>query len=152
MGEGARDTGERSSSPGVPAAQQTAQHGPLPATETVTIEFRMAADHIDADRVHIVGEFNGWSRTATPMTRAGSQFVVRVRLAKGRSYRYKFLVDGERWENDWHADAYVSNEYGGDDSVIDLRGEAAARWTDPDAPGRGVDDPDGPVPEPNEPA
>ena len=30
------------------------------------------------------------------------------------------LLDGQRWDNDWAADAYVPNSFGGDDSVVDL--------------------------------
>jgi hypothetical protein len=116
----------------------------------------MAAEHLEAASVHLVGEFNGWSSTAHPMARSGNQFVVEVPLAPGRTYRYKFLIDGTRWENDWNADAYVPNEFGGDDSVLDLSGASPTSPTpppsDPDAPGSGVDDPDGEVPEPNEPA
>jgi 1,4-alpha-glucan branching enzyme len=118
--------------------------------DTVTVEFRMTGDHMEAEQVHLVGEFNDWSRTATPMVRSGRHFVVSLPLARGRTYRYKFLVDGTRWENDWHADAYVSNEYGGDDSVVDLTRPVKA--DDPDSPGAAIDDLDGPIPEPNEPA
>jgi hypothetical protein len=132
----------------------------------VTVRFSMAADHLEAAAVHLVGEFNDWSATAHPMSRSGSQFVTEVALQPGRTYRYKFLIDGTRWENDWNADAYVPNEFGGDDSVLDLTGAAptsptpheapgsapSALPSDPDAPGSGVDDPEGEVPEPNEPA
>ena len=68
---------------------------------------------------HLCGEFNDWSPTATPMTRRkDGTFRVTVTLAPGRSYRFRYLLDGTRWENDWAADAYVPNEYGGDDSVV----------------------------------
>ena len=40
-----------------------------------------------------------------------------ISLKPGRSYRYRYLLDGERWENDWAADDYVPNEYGTQDSV-----------------------------------
>jgi hypothetical protein len=121
-----------------------------PPSELVTVDFRMTADHLDAEQVHLVGEFNDWSHTATPMERSGSHFVATVRLARGRTYRYKFLVDGTRWENDWHADSYVSNEFGGDDSVLDLTGPV--KPDDPDSPGAAIDDLVGEIPEPNEPA
>ena len=45
-------------------------------------------------------------------------FSVTVSLPAGQSYRYRYLLDGERWENDWDAESYVSNEFGGEDSVI----------------------------------
>lgn len=72
----------------------------------------------EADTVMLVGEFNDWSTAATPMERsAEGGFVATVQLEPGRHYRYKYLVDGSRWENDWQADDYVPNEHGGDDSV-----------------------------------
>lgn len=80
--------------------------------------FRLS--HFTADQVAVVGEFNGWSPTAHPMTRDGVEFVARIELTPGRTYRFRYLVDGERWENDWDAHAYVPNEFGGDDSLIDL--------------------------------
>jgi 1,4-alpha-glucan branching enzyme len=86
----------------------------------VDVEFRMSTAHLEAGEVHLVGEFNEWSRTATPMQRVDDHFTVTVSLAPGRTYRYKFLVNGEEWENDWHADAYVPNEFGGNDSLLDL--------------------------------
>jgi len=33
---------------------------------------------------------------------------------------FRYLVDGERWENDWAADAYVPNPFGGEDSVVEV--------------------------------
>ena len=41
-------------------------------------------------------------------------------LPPGRAYRFRYLLDGHRWENDWDADAYVPNGFGSDDSVVDL--------------------------------
>jgi hypothetical protein len=43
-----------------------------------------------------------------------------VDLPSGRSYRFRYLLDNDRWENDWAADAYVPNDFSGDDSVVDL--------------------------------
>jgi hypothetical protein len=43
-----------------------------------------------------------------------------VALEGGRRYRYRYLADGERWINDWAADAYAPNPFGGDDSVVCL--------------------------------
>jgi hypothetical protein len=51
------------------------------------------------------------------MTRVGDGFEVTVPLERDRRYRFRYLVDGHHWENDWNADEYVPNEYGGDDSV-----------------------------------
>jgi len=36
------------------------------------------------------------------------------------------LLDDRRWDNDWATDGYVSNGFGGDDSVVDLTALAEA--------------------------
>lgn len=89
-------------------------------TKRCKVTFELPAE-VSAESVNLCGEFNDWSLTATPLTcRKDGRFGVTVMLEVGRSYRYRYLVDGEQWENDWAADAYTPNEYGGDDSVIDL--------------------------------
>jgi 1,4-alpha-glucan branching enzyme len=70
--------------------------------------------------VFVVGDFNDWSQDAHPMSVAGDQASCTIALATGRTYRFRYLVDGERWENDWGADDYVPNSFGADDSVVDL--------------------------------
>ena len=49
-----------------------------------------------------------------------------VDLDAGRAYRFRYLLDGQRWDNDWAADAYQPNDFGGDDSVVDLTALAEA--------------------------
>ena len=53
-------------------------------------------------------------------------FSVTVDLDAGRAYRFRYLLDGQRWDNDWAADAYEPNDFGGDDSVVDLTALAEA--------------------------
>jgi len=45
---------------------------------------------------------------------------VRVISSAPRMGPFRYLVDGERWENDWAADAYVPNPFGGEDSVVEV--------------------------------
>jgi 1,4-alpha-glucan branching enzyme len=67
----------------------------------------------------VVGEFNEWSVGAAPLKRRkDGRLSVTLSLPAERSYRYRFLLDGGRWENDWEADAYVGNEFGTEDSLI----------------------------------
>jgi hypothetical protein len=75
----------------------------------------------DAKNVTIVGDFNNWDPAATPMTGLKTgDFKITLTLEAGREYRFKYLIDGNRWENDWGADRYVPNEFGADDSVLIL--------------------------------
>jgi 1,4-alpha-glucan branching enzyme len=56
---------------------------------------------VQADDVYVVGEFNDWSETANPMQREGDEFIAQIELTRGRAYRFRYLLDGARWENDW---------------------------------------------------
>ena len=82
---------------------------------------------VDAQAAAVCGEWNGWSADAGVMRRdAEGGFSVTVDLDAGRAYRFRYLLDGQRWDNDWAADAYVRNDFGGDDSVVDLTALAEA--------------------------
>lgn len=75
----------------------------------------------EAETVCVMGEFNDWSRDATPMKRrTNGDFFVSLDLEKGRSYRFRYLIDGWKYENDWNADRYESNPYGGEDSIVEV--------------------------------
>ncbi len=74
-----------------------------------------------AETVCVIGEFNNWSPDATPMKRrTNGDFFASLDLEKGRSYRFRYLIDGWKFENDWKADRYESNPYGGEDSVVEV--------------------------------
>jgi CHAD domain-containing protein len=75
---------------------------------------------VRATRVAICGEWNGWSAGRDVMDRVGDVFSLTIVLQPGRAYRFRYLLDGERWENDWDADAYLPNGFGTNDSVVDL--------------------------------
>ena len=80
------------------------------------------------ESVHLVGEFNDWDLTATPMTRRrGGIFRVTLELEPGREYQFRYLVNGEHWRNDWHADAYVPGDFGEDNCVVGTPTGASAR-------------------------
>ena len=73
-----------------------------------------------ADTAYVVGDFNQWATTATPMrkvTKGG--FTVTVDLEVGQECQFRYLLDGTTWVNDEAADKYVSSEYPGvENSVV----------------------------------
>jgi 1,4-alpha-glucan branching enzyme len=72
-----------------------------------------------AKRVALCGEFTNWDPSANLMKqRKDGRFSTTVSMEAGRSYRFKYLVDNQRWENDSAADSYVPNEFGSEDSLI----------------------------------
>ena len=47
-----------------------------------------------ADRVYVVGDFNGWNPTMDRLIEIEGRFEIRLYLVPGR-YRYRFIVDGD---------------------------------------------------------
>jgi 1,4-alpha-glucan branching enzyme len=83
---------------------------------TFTLPKEAAAE---AQSVALVGDFNNWDREAAPMKRLkDGSFSITLELQRDREYRFRYLIDDSRWENDWHADRYEKNRYGDDDSVV----------------------------------
>lgn len=74
-----------------------------------------------AEYAVVVGDFNDWSLDATVMADTDDGLEVAVTLERDRSYRFRYLLDGVNWVNDWQADGFADNDYGGSDSVLDLR-------------------------------
>lgn len=102
------------------------------ATVTFTLDPR-----VQAEKAAVCGEWNGWSSDVDPMERdSEGGFSLTLDLPSGRSYRFRYLLDSDRWENDWAADAYVPNDFGGDDSVVDLTALADAAPPPAKAPAR----------------
>jgi len=84
------------------------------------VELSLPAD-AGATQAWLAGEFNDWSLDATPMlARPDGAHSAVVVLERGRSYRYRFYLGDGRWDNDWAADGYVDNDFGGADSVIEV--------------------------------
>ena len=75
-----------------------------------------------ADRVALVGEFNGWYAIATLMVRnrLNARWEVAIDLRTGRCHRFRYLLDVNEWLNDWYADDHLENPNGCYDLVVDL--------------------------------
>ena len=97
---------------------------------SVAVKFQIPSA-LAARTAAVVGEFNSWDPTANAMdAQDDGTFTAVVHLPAGRTYQFRYLIDGQRWENDWNADSYAVNIFGGDDSVVDLT-EGSSRLTTP---------------------
>jgi len=74
------------------------------------------------ENAHVVGEFNGWSTSATPMKRLKTgAFSATVALETDRSYQFRYLLGQFHWENDPDADDYIPSAFeDSQNSVINL--------------------------------
>ncbi len=71
--------------------------------------------------VSLCGEFNDWNDTKNVLTqRKDGSFSTTISLEAGKDYRFKYLIDSERWEIDHSVDETVRNEYGTIDSVVSV--------------------------------
>ncbi|MCB9423060.1 MAG: isoamylase early set domain-containing protein [Ardenticatenaceae bacterium] len=84
------------------------------------VTFKLPAD-VDAKTAVLCGDFNDWDQSDAPMKQLkDGSFSVTVSVSAPQTYRFRYLLDGERWENDWEADGYAPNEYGTDDSILEV--------------------------------
>jgi 1,4-alpha-glucan branching enzyme len=73
----------------------------------------------DAMSAHLVGDFNNWAFTATPMKKLrNGSFTVTIDLETGKEYQFRYLIDQIQWENAWNADRYVPTPYGDSDNSV----------------------------------
>ena len=76
----------------------------------------------EAREVAVSGDFNNWNRDSDIMKRLkNGNFTYSINLEPGFAYHFRYLIDGEKWENDWEADRYEQNGITFDEnSVITL--------------------------------
>ena len=84
------------------------------------VTFRFEPDSETVSSVNLVSEVDDWDTVARPMTRRkDGSFSTSVTMRPGR-YRFRYLVDGQRWVNDHNADDFVDNGHGDVDGVVDV--------------------------------
>lgn len=100
---------------------------PDPTSGKVKVTFRLPAA-AGATIAWVTGEFNDWSHLADQMSPTPDGVLeCSLMLEPGRSYRFRYYLGDDRWENDWDADSYVDNEFGGADSVVTLEPMKSSR-------------------------
>jgi 1,4-alpha-glucan branching enzyme len=91
---------------------------PSPNQDKVLVAFEIPGT-VWAERINLVGDFNGWDRDSLPLrlNRDGN-WHVELELDEGGEYRFRYLIDGDYWGYDWHADKHLPGSDGSCDSVI----------------------------------
>ncbi|WP_158969012.1 isoamylase early set domain-containing protein [Paraglaciecola sp. L3A3] len=80
----------------------------LKSKDVCKVTFKLSkTEASEAEKVNLVGDFNDWERESLPMKKLkNGDFTATVNLTKDTSYQFRYLLDNEKWENDWQADAY----------------------------------------------
>jgi len=100
-----------------PNAVRTVASAPTKADTVRIVRFVFLAP--SASTVSIVGDFNNWQRSATPLHAAGAAGVWSVSLSLPRGlHQYAFIVDGTRWIPDPATSTTVTDDFGTTTSVI----------------------------------
>jgi hypothetical protein len=99
---------------------------PVPEPEALRDGVKFVLVAPQAARVSLVGDFNNWDPTATPMERTptGGTWSVVVPLKAGR-HEYAFVVDGKQWLPDPSAPLAPVDGLGVPNSVVLVRGSSS---------------------------
>ncbi len=84
------------------------------------VTFRLPKEAVQGARnVTIVGDFNNWNVTQTPMKQmSNGDYTLTLELPCNREFNFRYLVDAEKWEKDWFADRYIPDDSSDDNSLI----------------------------------
>jgi len=74
-----------------------------------------------AERVMLAGDFNNWNATQIRFTRTNGIWRAEIAAPQSGRYHYKFVVDGERWLDDPSNGLKAPDNYGGFNSVLNVR-------------------------------
>ena len=84
----------------------------------VTFRLPKEAAH-NAKTATVLGDFNNWDPTEHKMRKLkNGDFTLTLDLPCNREYSFRYLIDTNRWEDDWFADRYVPYESSADNSVL----------------------------------
>jgi 1,4-alpha-glucan branching enzyme len=77
------------------------------------VKFRVTKDQApEADEIFLVGDFNEWDETATPMTKLKSgDFTAVLYLPLEEEVEFRYLIDGESWMTESDADRLADTPY-----------------------------------------
>ncbi len=88
--------------------------------ETCRVTFKYPNEE-NAESAVLAGDFNSWALDANDMKKLkDGSFSITISLQAGRSYCFRYVLDGNIWVNDHEADGYKDNEYGEHNSIISV--------------------------------
>ncbi len=84
------------------------------------VTFKVPAE-IEAETIALLGDFNEWDAESHPLTkRKDGTYSTTISLEAGQDYRFRYLLDNDRWVNDETPDREVANRFGTLDCVISV--------------------------------
>lgn len=90
-----------------------------PKRTVCKVKFSIPGEWADKE-VAVAGDFNDWDTRSDKLEKNNNKWETILRVKPNQTYRFKYLIDGEHWENDDSADAYEPNEFGTEDSLLEV--------------------------------
>jgi len=82
------------------------------------VTFKVLKDECNAaNKVSLAGDFNDWRETPMKKLKSGD-FSLTLDLETDHKYQFRYLVNEEKWENDWAADEYVPSPLSYEDNSV----------------------------------
>jgi 1,4-alpha-glucan branching enzyme len=66
----------------------------------------------------LLGDFNNWQAVEMKFNKKTQSFKTKVKLPKGETFHFRYLLNDSEWENDYKADRYLPNAFGSENSVV----------------------------------
>ncbi|WP_047042000.1 isoamylase early set domain-containing protein [Vibrio mexicanus] len=83
----------------------------------VEVTFEVPAAQAE-NSVALVADFLDWQPTEMKKVAKTKSFKFKTRLPKDSEFEFRYLVDGQKWENDPQADLYRPNDFGEDNGLV----------------------------------
>ncbi len=85
-----------------------------------TVTFMISAEQASGvASAHLVGDFNNWNKESLPLVQnKDKSFEISIELEPGHEFLFRYLLDQNRWENDWNADKYAPSPFADTDNSI----------------------------------
>lgn len=72
----------------------------------------------DVTSALLIADFNDWQAIEMKFNKKTKSFKTQIRLPKGKTFHFRYLLNNSEWVNDDQADQYIPNEFGSENSVV----------------------------------
>ncbi|XQF91700.1 isoamylase early set domain-containing protein (plasmid) [Pseudoalteromonas espejiana] len=83
----------------------------------VTFEFT----HPDAEQVCLLGGLQIGNQLQMKLNKKQGVFKCKQRLPVDKQFHFRYLINGETWDNDHQADGYIPNTFGTENSIVNTQ-------------------------------
>lgn len=89
---------------------------------TFAVPEKELPEGIKVEQLNLVGSFNNWDNSAIPMKyiKRSKTWKTSVYLPPESKAQFRYIINGQHWLNDFHADGYAPNAMGSENCIVTL--------------------------------